>query len=56
MIQMRLIYETENRLICGNRENGELTCGCQGGVGEGWIGCGKCKLTYMEWMNNGSYC
>ena len=34
----------------------EKTCGCQGsmGVGEGWtkFGISRCKLLYLEWINN----
>ena len=31
------------------------TCGCQGGSGEGmdWeFGISRCKLLYLEWINN----
>ena len=39
------------------RRHREQTCGCQGGgkVGEGWIGefgISRCKLLYIEWINN----
>ena len=33
----------------------EQTCGCQGGgvVGDGWeFGISRCKLLYIEWINN----
>ena len=33
----------------------EQTCGCQGGGGRGmdWeFGISRCKLVYIEWMNN----
>ena len=49
MTQMNLAMKQTH----GHREQ---TCGCQeGGAGEGmeWeVGVSRCKLLYMEWINN----